>query len=587
MTFNVDPPPSLDALSDLGSRSLNQGKALTRGTAFALVLAVGIFAHWPALVSDSIMWDDWIVLAWITQARLDWVFQFYSNYGVTPFFLVHFPFVAFVQDAATSIQIAKIIYFSGVIISAVLIMLISWRVAHGNLFFATLASISAVCFPASSGEGFHLSSLIYSLFIPLFLAGMLIFILVASSTSHRLAIRVIALAALLLSFTLNSLLVLFYALIPAVFYASLRVEQASSHRLFVNAKGFLIRHLDFLVLPLAFWILKVTFMPRVGIYARYNEMRFDWAGIFHAYERLIPDILQSTFFVPLSIQFVSWVAAAVFVIVVLGGRPVLARFENDAEAARGRLIILFGLGFLALFGAALPYYIVGRRSFQAFGFMSRDNVLFPLAVSWITAALFCMLLKPRALFQARSPQGSGLLLRRVALGALAALIVAQSLSNWRNHADWQAHYAYYRSAIEKATHDELVGQASVIQVIDQLPGDRTLQTWKYPTSIWTEIISAAFQKTTRLAIPFPPENGRFFTRDEINRRVRETEVAFMLSGIDLDGPQIRLTVEPDSGARSPIRLALAYWRARFLAPAEMPKLLDSLTRIRSERIGGK
>ncbi|HVS26498.1 MAG TPA: hypothetical protein VHE58_04275 [Burkholderiales bacterium] len=587
MTLNADPPPSLDALSALGSQLLNQERPLTRGTALALVIAVGIFANWPALLSDSIMWDDWIVLTWITQARPDWMFQFFSSYGVTPYILVDFPFIAFVQHAATSVLIAKIIYFSSVIISAVLIMLISKRVAHGNLLFATLAGASAACCPAWSGEGFHLAGLIYSLIIASFLVGMLFFIQVASSTRRRLAIRVIALSALFLSFSLNSLLVLFYALVPAVFYASLQNELKDLRTLFLNARVFLIRHLDFLVLPIVFWVLKETLMPRVGIYVRYNKISFDWIRIFISYLRLIPDILGTNIFVPFSIPIGSLAAVVIFLIVFLGSRLVLARFENDAEAARSHLKMLFGLGILALLGTALPYYLVGRRTFYAYGFNSRDSVLFPLSVSWITAALFCMLLKLRASFQAPEPQGSGLLRRRVAIGAFAALIVAQSFSNWRNHADWQAHYAYYRSAIEKVAHDQLVGQASVIQVIDKLPRDRTLRTWNYPTSIWTEIISAAFQKTTRLAIPYPPENSRFFTRDEINRRVRETEVAFMLSGIDLDGQQIRLTVEPGSGARDPIHLALAYWRARFFAPDDMPKLLDSLTRIRSERIGGE
>jgi hypothetical protein len=587
MRFNADPPPSVDALSDRGSRSLNQGKTLTLGTAFALVIAVGIFAHWPALISDSIMWDDWILLTWITQARLDWMFQVHNNYGLTPFSLVIFPFVAFVHSAAASVLIAKIIYFSSVIISAVLIMLISKRVAHGNLLFATLAGASAACCPTWSGEGFHLTGMIYSFFITLFLAGMLIFILVATSTRRRLVIRVIALAALFLSFSLNSLLVLFYALVPAVFYASLQHEPKDLRTLFTNTKVFLIRHVDFLVLPIVFWVLKETFMPRVGIYAHYNRISFNWIHIFISYLRLIPDILGTTIFVPFSIPIGSLAAAVVFLIVFLGSRPVLSRFGNDAEAARGRLKILLGLGILALLGAALPYYVVGRRTFYAFGYTTRDSMLFPLAISWITAALFCMLLKPRASFQAREPRGPELLRRRVALGAFAALIVAQSFLNWRNHADWQVHYAYYRSAIEKVAHDPLAGQASVIQVIDQLPRDRTLRIWNYPTSIWTEMISAAFQKTTRLAIPYPPENGRFYTRDEINRRVLDTTVAFMYSGIDLDGQQIRLTVEPGSGARNPIRLALAYWQARFLAPDDMPKLLDSLTQIRSERIGGE
>ena len=588
MSVNTDPTQTLDTLSGSKPQSSKRGKTRQLGTAFALVFAVGLFAHWPALISDSVMWDDWIMLAWITQTRLDWSFQHFHNYGVTPFVLVYYPFIAFVQHAATSLHIAKMIYVAGTICCGILVLLISARVAHGNLLFATFAGVSAVCFPGWSGEGFHISALIYSFFIPLFLVGILLFIAVAVSRHRRPIIRVIALSALFLSFSFNALLVVFYALVPPVFYASFEPKPKTFRAFLTDVKIFLVRHLDFLALPFVFWILKEIFMPREGIFARYNALRLDWSGIIDAYFRLVPDILQSTVVIPFSVSFSLWAATIALVVVVLSGRPTLAGFGNDTDAAIGRLLILCGLGFLVLFGTALPYYIVGRRTIQAFGFMSRDNALFPLPVGWISGALFCILLKAGALLRGYRLYAAEFPWRRVVLGAFAAVITVQSLSNWRNHADWQSHYAYYRSVIEKVARNEVIRQASVIQVIDKLPGDRTLKTWKYPTSIWTGIISHAFQNnTTRLAIPFPPDNGRFFTRDEINRRVRETEVAFMLGGIDLDGQQIRLTVEPGSGARNSIRLALAYWRARFLAPADMPKLLDSLTQIRSERIGGE
>lgn len=587
MTFNANALPSAITVSDFGFQLLNREKTLTLNVAFALIVAVGIFAHWPALISDSIMWDDWIILAGITQSRSDWIFQLYHNYGVTPHFLVYFPFVAFTNDATTAILIAKVLYYSGVTISAVLIMLISRKITHGNLVFAILAGISAICYPALSGEGFHITTLNYYFYIPLFLTGILIFIEIALSRKIRLTLRLVALSALFLSFSLNSLLAMFYALLPAVFYAFLQDEKQSLHSLFINARVFLINYFDFLILPFIFLALKEIFMPRVGVYARYNKLLFDWSGIFSGYERLIPDILQPTLCVPFSIPFIPWIAASVFFIMVFGGQSILIRFKRDTDTTRTRIMILLGLGLLALFGAALPYYIVGRRSFQAFGFMSRDNVLFTLSISWITAALFCLLLQPFSFLQTYQSRRLAFLQQRIVLGAFASLIVSQSLFNWRNHADWQAHYAYYRSAMEKIVQDTLVNRASVIQVIDHLPGDRTLLTYKYPTSIWTEIISDVFQKTTRLAIPFPPANGRFFTQDEISQRIRETEVDFMLQDINLDGEQIRLTIEPASDFQSPIRLALAYWKARFFYPAEMPNLLDSLTRVKSERIESK
>jgi hypothetical protein len=212
-------------------------------------------------------------------------------------------------------------------------------------------------------------------------------------------------------------------------------------------------------------------------------------------------------------------------------------------------------------------------------------VLFPLSVSWVTAALTCMLLRFRLPWRGTGLDRVGWLVPRAGIAGFCALLAAQSLFNWRNHADWQAHYAYYRSVIEKVVHDKNIVDASIVEVIDKLPGDRTLQAWKYPTSIWTAILSAAFQKTARLAIPFPPANGSFYTPQEISRRLRDTEVAFMFSDVDLNGPQSRLVVAPGPGARNPIFLTLAYWRARFLAPAEMPDLLQSLTELNSTRLG--
>jgi hypothetical protein len=288
--------------------------------------------------------------------------------------------------------------------------------------------------------------------------------------------------------------------------------------------------------------------------------------------------------IPFSLDFGMLAAALVLMIVALIPRPMSMLNEQYTEESVWRLVVLLGLGLLALFGAAFPYYIVGRRSIEAVGFMSRDNAIFLLPIGWISAGLFYFLLSVGTFFRrSRGPAGK-FPWQRVVVGIIAAIVVAQSLANWRNHADWQAHYAYYRSVVEKVARDELIQGASVIEVVDRLPGDRTLKTWKYPTSIWTKIIAGAFGETTRLAVPFSPENGKFYTLAEIDQRIVETEVEFMLEEIELGGPQVRLVVEPGSGAGNPIDLAIEYWRIRFFAPEEMPAFLNSLTRVETESI---
>jgi hypothetical protein len=88
--------------------------------------------------------------------------------------------------------------------------------------------------------------------------------------------------------------------------------------------------------------------------------------------------------------------------------------------------------------------------------MSRDNVLFPLGVSWVTAALISMLLQFRRPRGIAGPDRVQRLVQRAGIAGFCALLAAQSLFNWRNHADWQAHYAHYRSVIEKVVHDKNV-----------------------------------------------------------------------------------------------------------------------------------
>lgn len=466
---------------------------------YAIVFGAAIFSHWPALISDSIMWDDWLILAWITQGQLDCLYQFFNNYGVTPLGLTYLPFVAVVPTASTAVLIAKLVCVASILLIAALIMLISIRVAHGNVVFAVLAGATAATFPGLSGEGFHLTFLLYSFFIPLFLAGILLFIEASLMQNSKPLIRVAALVALLLAFSLNSLLVLFYALVPAVFYASVAREQATPGLLLAAGIRFVLRHLDFLSAPAVFWALKEAFMPRVGIYARYNVLHFDLTGILQAYERLVPDVLQTTVFVPLSIPTAVWFAAVVFAITALASGPALRRLNRDSNSTGEELLVLLALACVALIGAALPYYLVGRRSIQAYGFMSRDNVLFPLAVSWLTAVPVCILLRFRWHWGRGSPDWVGRLVQRAGSRILRT-----------------ARGAVF---VQLAQSCRLAGSLCLLSVGHGESGERQKCRWS------------------------------------IGHRGS------------------RLVMAPGQTPRNSILLAMAYWRARFLAPSDMREVV--------------
>lgn len=539
-------------------------------------IVMGFIAHWPSLLSDSKMWDDWNILSWTIQNRADWVFQFFHNYGVTPYFIVYFP-LTFIQDAETAMFLSKLIYFFGIIINAILVMFITKKIVPENPLFVILSGISMIFYPSLSGEGFHPTTLSYYFFVPLFFIGLLLFIITASSNKFNLLIRITSLFTLFLSFSLNSLLVMFYGLVPTVMYVTIKKNK------FINLKNFIIRHIDFLLLPIIFWIIKEIFMPRKAIYARYNKIILDWNGILLGYKQLMFDIINTIILTPFSIKYTSWIAITIFIVMLL--KIKLSSKNNlinqNITPAKELLILLITSSF-ALFCAAFPYYMIGRRSFVPFGFLSRDNILFPLPVSWIIAILFCFILKAQ-LFIPNYLTSFKRIYQKIIIGIFIVLISSQSISNWRNHLDWQAHYAYYRSIINVISKNQLVKQSSVIHIIDQIPGDRTLRNYRYPTSVWTNIMSVTFLNTTRLAIPHTPKNGRFFSKDEIKNHILWTEMDFMFNNININGQQIRITATPNKKF-NPTLLALEYWKNRFIKPHKMSKFLNSLTNVTIEPI---
>lgn len=253
------------------------------------IVLAALAAHWPAWLAPGLMWDDYLILRW--QGHPEWVWAFYTNYGLAPLSLIFLPF-AFGAGPG----FARAVCFLGAIAIGLLTRRLTGSLAAGCL---------AATFPALSGPGFNPTSLIYFVCLPTFLAAFVV--------THRL----LATGLLVLSFSLNSLLVFFYGLLPG------------ARRLW-----------PLVALPLAYWVLKETLNPRLGVYAQYNTLKPHWA---------------------------------IFAI-CLGIIAVSAPF--------GRRWFLIGL---VTVGAILPYLLVGRRDFPLSGIMARDSVLLAVPAAWALA----------------------------------------------------------------------------------------------------------------------------------------------------------------------------------------------------------
>lgn len=368
---------------------------------FSWIVLAALAAHWPAFLAPSAMWDDWLILAW--NGHPEWIWQFYASYGLAPMALIFMPFAY-----GAGLGFARVVCFLGA-------MAIGW--ATMKLTRSAVAGCLAATFPALSGPGFHPTSLIYFVLLPAFLAAFLI------------RNRVIAGVLLAFSFSLNSLLVFFYGLLP------------HARRLW-----------PLVALPVVYWLAKETLNPRVGSYAGYNTLKPSWLV-------LVP-------------------CAALLAVAAPFGR-------------RWLLIALAGAA------ALLPYLLVGRRGFPFTGIMARDSVLLTVPVAWALA------------------------LTPLRWWALAYFVVF----NWFNHVAWQEHYRIYQAAIAQ------VPRQGILWIDDQLPlGPLNA---RYPTAIWTAMLGT-------VAIPYPPADGVRYSAAELEQRLAETQVAFMLP--KPSGPQYKVTL---------------------------------------------
>lgn len=179
------------------------------------------------------MWDDYLILRW--QGHPEWVWAFYTNYGLAPLSILMLPFAY-----GAGVNFARVVCFLGAVAIGLLTQALTAQIANRRLALA--AGCLAATFPALSGPGFNPTSLIYFVCLPAFLAAFVV------------RSRLLATGLLLASFSLNSLLVLFYGLLPA------------ARRLWPLA-----------ALPLVYWLAKESLWPRVGVYALYNPIQPAWA----------------------------------------------------------------------------------------------------------------------------------------------------------------------------------------------------------------------------------------------------------------------------------------------------------------------
>jgi hypothetical protein len=202
---------------------------------------------------------------------------------------------------------------------------------------------------------------VYVLSYALFLVGAwLVVTFHGAAHRRRLAVRVAALVAFLLSFALNSLMAL-YALVLLGLFLHTYVEAASRETWLPKAVGAGLttvkRFPDFLLLPVAYWGLLNALFPRQGIYLTHYRMHVPGPSAmlsgFEAFARVgYRDLVRK--FGP---EAISSIALVAILAVVIGVGLLLIDRDREGRCSRPDLLWPLAGALCTFVLAALPYTI--------------------------------------------------------------------------------------------------------------------------------------------------------------------------------------------------------------------------------------
>lgn len=293
-------------------------------------------------LGDALYWDDWTILA----TGADDVRKGFSDLGAPWFGAFHllmrpwgglgYHFVTFASFAVASLLVMPILE--------------SYNVDKRSAFW--VAVLMAVL-PLNEAR-------VAAIVVPYAISYGLFFIGWYLMLRGTLLLRLLSLAAFFLSFTTESLLVL-YAL-----------------PLGLLLRRRWLRHLDFALLPLVFFALKTVLFPPSGMYAGYNGVH-------------VSNLFLSLHFLSIMlVEMLDWQtpAAALGFVALAGSVMLLYRGGNllreakDYILRRGDTLPLAAAGIVAIVLALLPYYAVERYP-GYIDWNSRFQLLLPLGFSML------------------------------------------------------------------------------------------------------------------------------------------------------------------------------------------------------------
>lgn len=543
-------------LPSMPSLSRPSTSATLRAT--VVLLALLLVAHAPMLLNDGLFMDDWLVL----KPRPDFVIDidFLLSAAGHPIF---FSYDTFANWTGAPIAVMVALALAGILLGAMCLALTATRLGLLDRAEAVGFALIVWTYPGYQLWAGKANAVYVFSFGLLFTGAWLLTLAFTARGLRRVLLRVAAALVFLLSFALNSTIVLYAFMVLGLFVAIWRGGDAAHgfvRRTWLAAWRCALGYPELMVLPLVYWGTLNIWFKRIGAYAQHygahfptlGELASGWKAFFiTSYWDVVAGALKMTIEVPAPLGVAALLVGAALLLLRSETEPTTAKYTVAAP------LLLAVVLFLAL---SFPYLVAGLRSSSLHFYESRHLLMFGLPLALILLGLKRWVehaIGPKAAFAVMLGFGSVL-----SIGLL-----------WDTYIFMQA-----RTLKQEALANELVSRAQPAATVFALDDGFV----DYPS----RHVPFGFAEVTgmlRLAWGNQPFVG-FALRGERSSVLQDVELARTAPGsafhhVDPSGPQATISFQPGPGAAPNWVLVRKYYACRLLARCDVSQLLRQLAEV--------
>ena len=509
--------------------------------------------HGLLLANDGVF-DGWIIYHMLVGGDWDSLHLLFTEIGLPHVAYVHwamrlFPDVVFGY---------RLVVFLSILGSAVIVYDL---IARSRMLGGGEAALVAAAFASFPGyqSTVALSTMPYSLLYFVFFIGAWIAIAGFGFAKRTLGIarvgvgvsRVVSLALLYFSFAMQSLLVFHFAFLAFWWLLESRQRDGRPDPDVPRTEPFLLRKLDYILLPFLFFGIRMAYFAPSGLGTNYNKVTFDvvsWlsaAGIFVLVTMY--QILESI--AALNANALSLVVGAILVYGAYRGfgRAVECDAGGGARASTSGLLA-FGV---AVFVAAItPYAVVGKYPSPT-GWSTRHAILVGLPVGILLVGVARVV-----------GERFGERTHRVAKVAVGLVCLGFALKMIAVYGNYQVRWIKDRSVMLQLAEKGEGGGYSTYFVDDRFDAGAV----PYEESDFAGMFKEVWHDETRL--------GVLRGQDAVPMRGDAYKRIFLQSAYDANGKQARMTILPGR-VEAPVRALKRYYFYRVTGnQTRMRRLLE-------------